>query len=234
MQQNHKPVVNQPERDIQSAPRKLPITTTADRLRTIEEEFREGFEFLHPDRKSVTFFGSTTIGETNPYYQQAKSLATEIVSDLDYSIVTGGGPGIMEAANRGALEAGGKSYGITIELPDKQVRNPYLTASYECSYFFVRKVLLSFAARAYIFFPGGYGTLDELFEILTLVQTNKIERIPIILVGNEYWLKWEEFVKTELLDKYQTIQSQDIDLYRITDNVDEILEMIATAPERIS
>lgn len=232
MLQNHKPVVNQPEREAQSTPSQTPKLTSADMLRTIEEEFRDGFDFLKSDNNSVTFFGSTSIMEEHAYYQQARSLAAKIVSSLGYSVVTGGGPGIMEAANRGAMEAGGDSYGICIELPEKQVKNPYLTASYDCYYFFVRKVLLSFAARAYIFFPGGYGTLDELFELLTLVQSNKIERTPIILVGNEYWQKWRQFVETELLKNYQTIRPQDTGIYYITDNVDEILELIARSPER--
>jgi len=116
-----------------------------------------------------------------------------VVKELSYPIFTGGGPGIMEGANRGALEAGGKSFGLTIELPHEQSTNPYLTKHLDFYYFFSRKVCMTFSAEAFIFFPGGVGTLDEFFEILTLVQTGKIEKLPIVLVGVEFWSKLDEF-----------------------------------------
>ena len=146
-------------------------------------------------------------------------------------VVTGGGPGIMEAANKGAFEAKGKSLGLTIKLPQEQTTNPYITNEVSFNYFFSRKVCLSFSAEAYLFFPGGFGTLDELFEILTLVQTRKIEKVPIILVGNDYWTALDAFIKEHLLSK-EMIDSEDITLYSISENEDEIIEIIRNAPVR--
>ena len=152
------------------------------RLDRIYNEFKSAFEFIKKYPKSVTFFGLARIDENNPYYQKARNLAGRIVKELDYSVLSGGGGGIMEASNRGAFDAGGKSVGLNIRLPKEQIPNKYTTKTLELSYFFVRKVALSFAAEAYIFFPGGYGTLDEFFEIITLIQTRKIPQVPI------FWL----------------------------------------------
>src|SRR3989344_8487710 len=147
------------------------------RLSLINKEFRNAFEFISHFKKSVTIFGSTRVGLENPHYISALNLAKRL-SELGYTIVTGGGPGIMEAANRGAFEAGGKSVGLTIELPKRQPSNEFLTDQMNFHYFFTRKEALSFAAEAYIFYPGGFGTLDEFFEIITLVQTRKIRPVP--------------------------------------------------------
>src|SRR3989344_8117382 len=152
----------------------------AERISEISKEFAAGFEFLEDYPKSVTFFGANQFKEDDPYYQDARVLASRIVKELDYSILSGGGPGIMEAANRGAKEAGGNSIGLLIRLPDGQITNHYLTDSFALYYFFVRKVCLSFSAEAFIFYPGGYGTLDEFFELLTLIQTRKLAGIPLI------------------------------------------------------
>ena len=140
----------------------------------------------------------------------------------------------MEASNRGAFEAGGKSVGLNIKLPKEQLPNEYTTKTLEVSYFFVRKVALSFAAEAYIFFPGGYGTLDEFFEIITLIQTNKIPRIPIILFGNEYWTKLKEFMEKMIYEKYSAISKEDLELFIITENEEEIIEMIKKVPVRVA
>jgi uncharacterized protein (TIGR00730 family) len=158
----------------------------AEKVSEIAAEFSRGFEFLESVTPSVTFFGSTQFKEDNPYYMSARALGAKFVKDLNYSVCTGGGPGIMEAANKGAYEAGGKSYGLTIKLPHPQTVNRYITDEISFYYFFTRKVCLSFSAEAFIFYPGGFGTLDEFFEILTLVQTKKAEGIPIICVGVDY------------------------------------------------
>ena len=140
----------------------------------------------------------------------------------------------MEAANRGAIDSNKKehSLGICIKLPNEQITNPYITDSINFKFFFTRKVILTFSAEAYIYFPGGFGTLDEFFEIVTLIQTNKIERVPIVLVGNEYWKPLDEFIKKMLCDKYSTINKEDMDLYTITEDEDEILEIVKKAPLR--
>ena len=205
------------------------------RLRTIAREFRDGFEFIKQHKThvhSVTFFGSTEFTEENEYYQAARNLAKRISQELGYAVTTGGGPGIMEAANRGAFEAGGRSYGICIDLPMGQVKNPYLTDSIELYYFFTRKVLMSFAASAYIYFPGGFGTLDEVFEILTLVQTSKIEPVPIIFFGESYWNSLERFIEDDLKQKYKTIAPTDTELYTITSNPDQVIDILKKSMPR--
>lgn len=200
------------------------------RVSRIEHEFSEAFEFISQYPKSVTFFGSTRFPPDNPHYQKARHLAARIVKELRFAVITGGSAGIMEAANRGALEAGGQSVGLNIRLPRKQHSNRYATDSIEFSYFFVRKVALSFAAEAYLFFPGGYGTLDEFFEIATLVQTHKIRRVPIFLVGKDYWEPLNRFIKENVFELHQAIDKRDMNLYRITDNDDEILNAIRNVP----
>ncbi len=207
------------------------VDTVENRVSKITEEFRGGFNFLKCNEKSVTFWGSARTNENNDYYKSARSLGGKVAKDLGYSVVTGGGPGIMEAANRGAFENGGISLGLTIELPGGQCTNKYLTAHYDYYYFFIRKVSLSFSAEAYIFFPGGYGTLDEFFEILTLVQTGKIRRIPIILFGSKFWNKLDSFIKDSVLSM-ENIDSFDTTLYTITDDESEAIEIIRKAPVR--
>ncbi|MEY4602070.1 MAG: hypothetical protein RL292_11 [Candidatus Parcubacteria bacterium] len=202
-----------------------------ERISLITREFKEGFSFLEDLPRSVTFFGGVNITEENPFYQKAEALAFRVAKELKYAVVTGGGPGIMEGANKGAFEAGGESAGLTIQLPREQIINPYLTKHLDFYYFFSRKVCLSFAAEAYIFFPGGFGTLDEFFEVVTLVQTKKIEKVPIILVGHEFWDGMYETMKKELLFR-KTINPEDLSLFTITDDEDEIIEIIKNAPVR--
>ncbi|KKT12595.1 MAG: hypothetical protein UV94_C0043G0012, partial [Parcubacteria group bacterium GW2011_GWC1_43_30] len=203
------------------------------RVAEISREFTEGFDFLADYSKSVTFFGANQFRENNPYYADARKLASYIVEKLGYSIFSGGGPGIMEAANRGAFEAGGNSLGLLIKLPEGQITNKYITKSFDSYYFFVRKVLLSFSAEAFIFFPGGFGTLDEFFEILTLVQTKKIVDIPIICVGSEYWNKLRKFMEEEQLSR-GAITAEDLNLFHIVDDHDKIIEIIKKVPARSS
>ncbi len=201
------------------------------RTERIADEFAEGFNFLEDYPKTVTFFGSSLMREDNLYCRSARELAGRIVKELDYAVLTGGGPGIMEAANRGAYENGGASLALTIRLPHPQIVNDYITKQVDPNYFFVRKVMLSFQAAAFIFYPGGYGTLDEFFEILTLVQTQKLTGTPIICVGADYWNALKKFIQEELLTR-ETILPDNLNLFTITDNHDEIIDLIKKAPIR--
>lgn len=217
--------------DLYALSRKEMQKVAVERIAEITKEFTDGFKFLEDYPKSVTFFGSNQAKEDNPYYEDARKLAAKIVTDLGYSVLSGGGPGIMEAANRGAHEAGGNSLGLIIKLPKEQVVNEYITKEISSYYFFVRKVLLSFSAEAYIFYPGGYGTLDEFFEILTLVQTKKIEGVPVICVGRDYWNSVKNLIKTEMLER-GAIDPQDLELFHITDDHEEIVEIVRKVPVR--
>lgn len=225
--------INIPEVEVPQAPITKKEIAHASKLRIsrITREFSRGFKFIKKYPKSVTFFGSARFKEDNHHYVQARSIA-EKLSGLGYAIVTGGGPGIMQAGNHGAHDADGESVGLNIRLPHEQIINPYVKDSVDFYYFFSRKVTLSFSAEAYLYFPGGFGTLDELFEILTLVQTHKIPKVPIILVGSDFWNPLNEFIKANLLDKCGTISPEDIDLYKITDDEDEIAEIVKGAPIR--
>lgn len=201
----------------------------------MNEEFRQGFDMVKKNKdgnKSVTFWGSARFPVDNEYYQKALRLSRRLAGELNCMIATGGGPGIMEAGNRGAYEMGKPSLGLTIELPMEQSTNPYVTEEMPFYFFFTRKVLMAYSAEAYLYFPGGYGTLDELFEILTLVQTGKISRLPIILVGAAFWKPLDEFIKQTLLAEKGTISESDLDLYIITDDEDKIVEIVKNAPMR--
>lgn len=202
------------------------------RVTFISKEFTDGFEFIKNYPRSVTFFGSARMKKDDIYYKKAMELAGRIVRELHYSVTTGGGPGIMEAANKGAFEAGGNSLGLTIDLPHEQLTNRYLTDKEDFHYFFSRKVCLSFSAEAYVFFPGGFGTLDEFLEILALIQTNKIPKAPIVLVGASFWVPLEQFFK-EILLKNEMIEEKELSLYTITDDEDEVLKIIKEAPIRL-
>lgn len=202
-----------------------------ERVDKISDEFKEGFKFIENSPHSVTFFGSARLPEDDKYYIKARHLAGKISEELGYAVLSGGGPGIMEAANRGAFENRGESLGLTIDLPMEQRTNQYVTREMDFYYFFSRKVCLSFAAEAYVFFPGGFGTMDEFFEILTLVQTNKIEKVPIFLVGKDFWGQMHDFIINNLI-RHKVISPEDIDLYKLTDDEDEIIEAIRNAPVR--
>jgi uncharacterized protein (TIGR00730 family) len=196
----------------------------------IAEEFKRGFDFIRQYPKSVSFFGSARSLPENEHYKEVVALSYKIVKELGYTIVTGGGQGIMEAANKGAHEARGDSIGLTIKLSTEQSLNKYVNKHSNFSYFFIRKTMLTFAAEAYIFCPGGFGTLDEFFDILTLVQTKKIPQIPIILFGKDYWQPLNHFIKEQVLKKHGAIDEIDMDLYKITDNHEEIIEIIKKTP----
>lgn len=204
----------------------------SERLKRIVEEFEVGFDLIKKYPKSVSIFGSARFSNDNPYYQKAKRIAGRISSELEYAVITGGGPGIMAGANEGAFQAGGKSVGLNIELPHEQFINNYVNSKLEFHYFFSRKMMLSFAAEAYLFFPGGFGTMDEFFEIVTLIQERKMSDVPVICVGSDYWSGLDAFIKDCLRDRYKTIAPEDPTIYRITDDEDEVIEIIREAPIR--
>jgi uncharacterized protein (TIGR00730 family) len=198
----------------------------------IQEEFRQGIEMIQDMTPSVTFYGSARFTEENVEYKRAQSLAYRISKELGYNILSGGGGGIMEAVSRGASEAGGKAVGLTIRLPHEQVTNKYVTTEIPFYFFFARQVSMSYATEVCIFCAGGFGTLDELFEMLTLQQTEKIGRIPIILFGTEFWNPIQHIIKTMLVEKYQAVSANELDLYTITDDEDVVLRIIAESKLR--
>jgi uncharacterized protein (TIGR00730 family) len=194
------------------------------RLFRILAEFVEGFEVLPRVYPGVTIFGSARTKPDDPDYQKAEKLA-ELLVRAGFSVITGGGPGIMEAANKGASNAGGYSVGLNIRLPMEQEPNPYANIKLEFRYFFVRKVMLAKYSVAFVFFPGGFGTMDEMFEILTLVQTKKIRPVPIVLVDKQFWkplVNW--FTKTLIPEN--KISPQDLELFKVLDEPEEIVNYI--------
>jgi len=194
------------------------------RIFRIIAEFVEGFEELNALPPAVTIFGSARTQPSNPYYKSAQNLGSRLVQEK-LCVITGGGSGIMEAANRGALEAGGISVGLNIELPMEQKPNQYINKLISFRYFFVRKVMFFKYAHAFVAFPGGYGTMDEVFEMLTLIQTDKIKKIPVILYGSKFWNKFIDWIKTTLLDT-EKISPEDIDLIDVVDSFDEVIQII--------
>ncbi len=201
-----------------------------EHVKDISKEFKMGFEFIKKYPKSVTFFGSSRLTPDSSHYHEAYRLSKRIATELGYSIITGGGPGIMEAANKGAFDAGNKSVGLNINIPHEQHTNDYMNDSIEFNYFFARKSVLNFAAEAYVFFPGGYGTLDELFGVLTLIQTRKIPRIPVILFGSDFWSPIVKVLNDDLLNKHHTIEGEDIELFKMTNSEDLVIKIIKEAP----
>lgn len=201
------------------------------RIFRIMSEFVDGFSFLANIQKSVTFFGSARLPEDHPCYQLTRTIAHQL-AERGYTIVTGGGPGIMQAANQGAFEAGGNSVGLNIQLPMEQRINPYVKQGISFSYFFSRKVMLNFSAEAYIFLPGGFGTLDEFFDLVTLVQTGKQERLmPIVLVGKDYWKPLTQWMRKKMLVEDQLISPHDLDIWTITDDPDEVVKLVESGVE---
>lgn len=195
------------------------------RIFKIMAEFVSGFELLRKYGLAATFFGSARCGVGDKYYEAAALLASRLVAD-GYAIITGGGSGIMEASNRGAYEAKGKSIGLNIQLPREQILNRFLTDSFPFHYFFTRKVMLSYASEVYIYFPGGFGTLDEFFELATLVQTKKIAQVPIILYGRSYWDPLTRWIRSEVYERFNAIDREDMEIYHVVDSVDEAMAII--------
>ena len=193
----------------------------------IMSEFVEAYDRMSKIGPSVSIFGSARTNPDNKYYQYAVDIARKL-SDLGYGTITGGGPGIMEAGNKGAFETGGKSVGLNIDLPFEQNHNPYIDAEHnlEFDYFFVRKVIFVKYSQAFVIMPGGLGTLDEMFEALTLIQTKKINKRPIVLFGKSYWKGLIEWIKEVMLEQEQNISPEDLDLFITVDSVDEAVKHI--------
>lgn len=190
-------------------------------------EFVHGYEQLSRIKPCVSIFGSARFSDDDPSYKAAEDIAFRL-SESGYGIITGGGPGIMEAGNRGAHRAGGVSVGINIDLPFEQKGNGYIDPDklIEFDYFFVRKVMFVKYSQGFVVMPGGFGTLDELFEALTLIQTGKIGRFPIILYGEDYWGGLLEWVRSNLRDRYKTISPEDLNLFRLVNTAEEAVEHI--------
>ena len=201
------------------------------RIFRIMAEFIEGFQFIADLKREVSFFGSARFTEKNPHYQEALKLA-RMLGKAGFTVVTGGGPGIMEAANRGAQETGAESVGLNIQLPREQRINKYVKHGIGFHYFFTRKVMLSASAQAYVFFPGGFGTLDEFFELVTLIQTKKMERIPIVLVGRDYWGSLLRWIQDQVYEKHHAIAKEDMEIFKIVQSIEEAYQMIVKSKER--
>jgi hypothetical protein len=200
--------------------------TVRDTWRTfhIMAEFVEGFEALAECHPSVSIFGSTRVKPDDEVYQKAERIG-QLLAENGFGVITGGGPGVMEAANKGASLAGGKSIGLNIELPLEQMPNPYTNMNLIFHYFFVRKVMFIKYAMAYLILPGGFGTMDELFESITLIQTHKIRPFPVILVGSKYWKGLLDWIK-EVVLKEGKISPSDLEILQVTDEPEEIIKII--------
>ena len=196
----------------------------------ILSEFVEGFDALATLPRALTVFGSSRITEHDEMYVAARAFGTA-AANAGYAIITGGGPGIMEAANRGCVEAGGVSVGCNIELPFEQQLNPYVTLGIDFRYFFVRKTMFVKYAEGFVVFPGGFGTLDELFEALTLVQTGKILHFPIVLFGSAYWAGLVDWLRERVLAE-RKLSPQDFDIFRVCDEPDEAMDHVTAVLAR--
>ncbi len=194
------------------------------RLFHIMAEFVEGFEALSECRPAVSIFGSTRVKPGDEVYQKAERIG-QLLAESGFAVITGGGPGVMEAANKGAASSGGKSVGLNIELPFEQKPNPYANITLKFRYFFVRKVMFVKYAVAYIILPGGFGTMDELLESVTLIQTRKIKPFPVILVGANYWKGFLDWIK-EVVLKEGKISPEDLEIFQIIDEPGEIVKAI--------
>ncbi|MCL2451776.1 TIGR00730 family Rossman fold protein [Candidatus Saccharibacteria bacterium] len=204
-----------------------------ERVMRYAKDLIQGLTKLKTFNQGVTVFGSARAPETDPYYIKARELGQKL-AQAGHPVITGGGNGIMEAANRGAYEVGGQSIGLNIELPHEQALNQYTTDSLQFHYFFARKVMLAMASKVYVYFPGGFGTVDEFSELLTLVQTEKIPSVPIILFGREFWQPLDDFFRVKMVGA-EMIAVGDRELYSITDNLDHIVHVAnAIVPRKIS
>lgn len=195
------------------------------RVFKILSEFIEGFDIIRRHGLAVSFFGSARASLGDNSYKDAEELAGRLAKQ-GFAVITGGSTGVMQAANKGAFEAGGISVGLNINLPEVQTYNPYLTERFGFDHFFVRKVMLTYASEVYVYFPGGFGTLDEFFEIVTLVQTKKIHKVPIILFGKDYWEPLIAFIEKTIYQEHKAIDEKDMTLYTLVDTVDEAYDYI--------
>lgn len=216
-----------PERKVYrlNDPQRRAIAKSTHELKSADEEFDAAFEILRKYPRRVTFFGSARLNPRTKYYRLARELAGRL-SDSGFAIMSGGGGGIMEASDRGAYESDDVAIGFNIKLPHEQHPNPYTTEQMTFNFFFTRKVMMTFYAEAFVIFPGGFGTFDECFEVLTLMQTGKMPRVPIYLVGKDFWQGVDKFIKKHML-KQGLISKGDEKLYVITDNVKAIHRKLA-------
>jgi len=193
----------------------------------IMSEFVYGYEHMAEIGPCVSIFGSSRMKPDNPYYELTVKVANKIV-DQGYGIISGGGPGIMEAANKGAHQGGGTSVGLNIELPFEQHDNEYIDRdkNLEFDYFFVRKVMFVKYSQGFVVMPGGFGTMDEFFEAITLIQTHKIDKFPIILVGKAFWSGLIDWIKKVMIEKFQTVSESDLDLIHLVDHEDEVTDIL--------
>lgn len=195
------------------------------RMFRIVSEFVDGFELMTDIGPAITVFGSARTPATDRYYKQAVSLGRKLAK-AGMAVITGGGPGIMEAANRGAFEGKGRSVGLNISLPMEQEPNAFQTESLTFRYFFVRKVMFVKYASGFVIFPGGFGTMDEFFESLTLIQTLKIKPFPVVCIGQDFWDGLVKWIRQTMLDRFGNISPEDMDYFRVTDDVDEAVEIL--------
>jgi uncharacterized protein (TIGR00730 family) len=206
------------------------VHTDPWRVLRIQAEFVEGFGLLAEVGPAITVFGSARTPRDHPEYELSRQLGFQLAK-AGYAVITGGGPGVMEAANRGCVEAAGTSVGLGIELPFEQGLNSYVEVGIDFRYFFVRKTMFVKYAQGFVFMPGGFGTLDELFEALVLVQTGKVTRFPLVLMGTDYWAGLIDWVGTRMVEAGK-ISAHDMDLIKITDDVDEVVHTMKDADEK--
>jgi uncharacterized protein (TIGR00730 family) len=195
------------------------------RVFRVMSEFVEAFETLAKVGPAISIFGSARLPAGDPYYEKAVRCGAGLVK-RDFAVITGGGPGIMEAANKGALEAGGTSIGLNISLPMEQAPNPYQNVELDFRYFFIRKVMFVKYAQGFINFPGGFGTMDEFFESLTLIQTLKVVPFPVVLIGRDFWSGLLDWMRDVMEQKFHNISPEDLDLFHLTDDVEEAIDIV--------
>ena len=220
------PGATEDEKLLERTPSAAWLETDPWRTLRIQAEFVEGFDAMAKVGAAVTVFGSARTVESDPMYAVARTIGRRL-AETGYAVITGAGPGAMEAANRGCREGGGLSVGCNIELPHEQGMNPYVDLGVEFRYFFVRKVMFVKYADGFVILPGGLGTLDELFESLTLIQTGKVRHFPVVLVGRDYWSGLLDWMRHTMLER-GTIAATDLDLFHVTDDADEVVELIRT------
>ncbi len=201
------------------------------RVFRIMAEFVDGFETMSRIGRAVTVFGSARTTETQQPYKKAVEMGRRFAEE-NYAVITGGGPGIMEAANRGAFEAGGQSIGLNITLPMEQKPNPYQTLELNFHYFFVRKVMFVKYASAFVIFPGGFGTMDEFFEAMTLIQTEKIKPFPVVCIGTDFWKEMIDWLRDTMLRKYGNVSPEDMDRFIVTDSIEDGITVIRECVEK--
>lgn len=231
-----KPGLNVPAKELPVYPEMKDFRDSMQwRIFRIMAEFVEGFEFIANFKKSVTVFGSAKDSKaTHNWYEEARSLGKMLAKE-GFAVVTGGGPGIMEAANRGAADADGVAVGLNIQLPQEQRINPYVNRALGFHYFFTRKLMLTYSAQAYVYFPGGFGTLDELFEMVTLIQTKKMSaNVPVILVGKSFWTPLDTWIHEHIYKKDGAIDKEDMNIYTIVNTAEEVMRIVRKLPPRKS